>query len=253
MSSYYNSRSFILRNRDYLEADRLVTVFTEEYGKVGAIAKGVKKAKSSLRACTQPFCYTELFLRRGKSLDVISQGNVLDFFGNSRENMAAVMFFLYMAEILDKILPERQPYPELFSKTIEIADLIERKGPQLLWLRYFEAQVIEKMGLSPVLDQCVSCGEKKETGKYFSVAEGGLLCEACYRRHTEQILFLSPAALAVLRLLLRADVPLVEKLQVSPETLHQVEQFWEKYLEYHLERRFHMKHALTALKRLLVP
>lgn len=250
-SAYYSSKGLVLRNRDYLEADRLVTIFTEKYGKISAIAKGVKKAKSSLRACTQPFCYSEFFLRRGKSLDAVSQGQTLDFFGNIRENMDAVMYLLYITEILDKVLPERQPYPELLACAVKIIKIIDAKGPRPLWLRYFEAQVMKELGFEPVLDQCVHCGNRKDLGNYFSIAEGGVVCSACYPKTPEVIFFMNAEIMAILRLLLRADLVMLERLQIKEKTAQQVEQFWEKYLEYHLERRFALKNALTVLKKMM--
>ncbi len=248
---YYKSLGFILRNRDYLEADRLISIFTEKYGKIGAIAKGVKKPKSSLRACTQPFCYSELFLRRGKSLDIVSQGRILEFFGHSREDMVSVMYLLYMTEILDKILPENQPYPELFFHTIEIVQTLENKGPRPILLRYFEAQVMNDLGFSPVLNQCVNCGSQKALGEFFSIVEGGLLCKECYQRTTEPVFFMNAEVLAVLKLLLRADLKMIERLRLNEQTHAQIERFWEKYLEYHLERRFALKNALSVLKKMM--
>ncbi len=252
-NGYYHSLGFILRNRDYREADRLVTVFTEKHGKISAVARGVKKAKSSLRACTQPFCYSELFLRRGKTLDMITQGKTIDFFGRARENMETVMYLLYITEILDKVLPEHQPCPELFAATVRLVQTLEEKGPRPVYLRWFEARVIDQLGFTPELNQCVSCRGREKPGNYFSIADGGLLCENCYQHTTNAIYFLNPEVLAILRLLLKTDVTFLDRLQMREPVLKQLEQFWEKYLEYHLEHRFALKNALAVLKRMMKP
>ncbi len=250
-NGYYHSRGLILRNRDYQEADRLITVFTEEQGKVSALARGVKKAKSSLRACTQPFCFSELFLRRGKTLDTVTQGKIIDFFGSARENITTVMYLLYIAEILDKVLPERQPAPELFAASVRLVQVLEEKGPRPIYLRWFEAQVAGQMGFAPVLDRCVSCGRRESPGTHFSIAAGGLLCADCSRHTTDAVLFLNAEVPAILRLLLKTDAALLDRLQVREAVLKQLEQFWEKYLEYHLEHRFALKNALAVLKQMM--
>jgi DNA repair protein RecO (recombination protein O) len=54
-SRYYQSRAIILKNMDYRESDKIIHLFTEKEGKLSALARGVKKPKSSLRACVQPF------------------------------------------------------------------------------------------------------------------------------------------------------------------------------------------------------
>jgi DNA repair protein RecO (recombination protein O) len=64
---YYKSRCIILKNRDLRETDKLVTIFSEPEGKTTAVAKGIKKPKSSLRGCIQPFCHSLLFFSRGGS------------------------------------------------------------------------------------------------------------------------------------------------------------------------------------------
>ena len=82
---YYNAPVIIIKSIDFSEADKLVTVFSEQYGKLRAIARGIKKPKSSLRSCVQPFCYSQLHFYRGRDLELITQGKLLDFFGNSRK------------------------------------------------------------------------------------------------------------------------------------------------------------------------
>ena len=69
-----------------------LTIFSEKEGKITAVAKGIKKTRSSLRGCVQPFCHSLLFYNRGKEMDLITQGKIIDFFGNSREDMNRTLY-----------------------------------------------------------------------------------------------------------------------------------------------------------------
>ena len=244
---YYSSKAIILRNRDYQEADRLVSVFTEQYGKIGAIAKGVKKPNSSLRACTQPFCYAQLYFYRGKDLSIITQGKLLDFFGRVRSNFSETIYVLYMLEMLDKILLEQERHTKLFYQTLAVVQSLEKNGYQPLALRYFEVQILKEMGFTPELSNCVVCAAKAEA-YYISLSAGGLVCKKC-ERTIDNLFELSPETLALLRLLFRSNLEVTERINVSRGGLTQLEKFLEIYLEYHLEQRLSMKQVLQILKQ----
>ncbi|MEN6461695.1 MAG: DNA repair protein RecO, partial [Syntrophomonas sp.] len=106
---YFRSRSIVLKNMDFKETDKLVTIFSEAQGKLRAVAKGVKKPNSSLRACVQPFCCSLLFFNGSKELELITQGRLLDFYGNCREDINMLLYIMYMMELLDKSLMDKVP------------------------------------------------------------------------------------------------------------------------------------------------
>lgn len=245
---YYQSRGIILKSRDFKDSDKLLSVFTEKDGKVSAIAKGVKKPKSSLRACVQPFCHSYLYLHRSRELDLITQGKLLDFYGNSRQDLERALHCLYLMELLDKSLLEHVPMAELYHTLTAVLEAINEQGLNPLFIRYFESQLLVHLGYKPVLKHCVSCGQKPGGEFYFSLAEGGLVCPSC-SRDTEYKMTLSGETIGLLRFMTEGNFPAVAKVKVSPAGLKQLELFLEKYLEYHLERRFKMKNTIRLLKK----
>lgn len=246
---YYQNNAIILKSIDYRESEKIVTVFTEKEGKIKAIARGTKKPNSSLRACTQPFVYSSLYLSRGKNMDIITQGKVLDFFGNCREDISRTLYCIYLMEVLDKSLMEKVKLPELFSITLQVLNHLDKAGLQPLAIRYFEMKLLIQLGYQPVLHKCASCGQKHPLYNYFSVAEGGVICSEC-RGHLldNTLISLSGETLAIIRLLSTAQISILEKLRVSDSAQAQLEHLLEKYLEYHLERRFNLKNTIRKLK-----
>ncbi len=245
---YYKSRSIILKKRDMRESDQLLTIFSEKQGKITAVAKGVKKPKSSLRGCIQPFCHSLLFYNQGREMDLITQGKILDFYGNSREDINRTLYCMYIMELLDKSLMERVPLPRLYASLVAVLELINEHGLNIMLLRYFESQLLVNLGYKPVVKQCVICGCQELKEYNFKVAEGGLVCHAC-GEPGEPLMALNGETVALIKLLCEGSWQTVQRVKASPIAQSQLENFLEKYLEYHLERRFKVKNTIRWLKR----
>ena len=245
---YYQSRSVILKSRDLRESDQLLTIFTEKEGKITAVARGVKKPRSSLRGCVQPFCHSQLFYNRGRDLELITQGKIIDFFGNSREDITRTLHSMYIMELLDKSLLEKVPLPHLYNALIAVLGLVNEQGLNPILIRYFESRLLVNLGYKPVVSQCVRCGGKAGKDLNFSLAEGGLLCAACLNSGDYGI-GLGGESVALIRLLCEGSLPTVLKVKASPVAMQQLESFLERYLEYHLERRFKVKNTIRWLKQ----
>lgn len=245
---YYRSRCITLRTRDLRESDQLITVFSEKEGKLTAVAKGVKKPKSSLRGCIQPFCHSLLFFSQGRELDLITQGRLLDFFGNSREDLNRTLHIMYMMEVLDKSLMDRVPMPQLYLALADILGLIDQEGFNPVLLRYFESRLLMSLGYKPVLDRCAKCGHRSFKRYTFSPADGGLLCDSCLAGGRHQVI-LRGDCLGLLRLLSEDNLRAICRVKVAPEAMQQLESVLETYLEYHVERKFRVKNTIRWLKR----
>ncbi len=245
---YYQSRGIILKQRDFKDSDKLLSIFTEKEGKVSAIAKGVKKPKSSLRACVQPFCHSYLYLNRSQNLGLVTQGKLLDFYGDSRQDLERALYCLYMMELLDKSLLEHVPLVGLYHTLVAVLEAINEQGLNPLFIRYFESQLLVNLGYKPELKQCVACGRQPSGEFCFSLAEGGLICRSCMAE-SEYKMGLSGETVGLLRLLTEGSLPALTRVKASPAGLKQLELLLEKYMEYHLERRFKMKNTIGMLKK----
>jgi len=245
---YYCSRAIIIKTMDLRETDKLVTLFSEKEGKIKAVAKGVKKPVSSLRACVQPFCHSLLFFSRGRELDLITQGRLLDFFGNSREDIERALYSVYIMELLDKTLMDRVAMPGLYAVVLSVLKHINEAGYNPLVVRFLEMNLLINLGYRPVLDECVLCGKKDEGLRCFNIASGGVVCSTCVRSLNGNFP-LSGEMLALIRLLATGNLKALSRVKVSGAVLHQLEIFLERYLEYYIERRFNMKKIISVLKK----
>ncbi|HPF21659.1 MAG TPA: DNA repair protein RecO [Syntrophomonas sp.] len=244
----YNSRGFVLRQRDYRDSDKLLNIFTEQKGKITAIAKGIKKPKSSLRACAQPFCHAELHLHQGREIDLLTQARMLDFYAYSRSDLERSLYCIYLMELLDKSLMENTPLPDLYQALLLVLTAINEEGLNLLFIRYFEARLLDNLGYKPVLYHCISCQQQAEASFCLSLSEGGLVCPACQESGHEGIK-VSGETMGLLRLLSEGSFQILSRVKASPGGLRELEELLEKYLTYHLDRRFKMKNTIRLLKK----
>ena len=113
--SSYKTRAISLKTAPFAEADKLVTLFTRDHGKVRAIAKGARRVPSRLGGRVEPFTYAEYFIANGRSLDIISQCEVIETFQRLREDAQGLPAGLYMLKLVDSGTAEGQRYPELFD------------------------------------------------------------------------------------------------------------------------------------------
>jgi DNA repair protein RecO (recombination protein O) len=111
----YKTRAISLKTAPFAEADKLVTLFTREHGKIKAIAKGARRVPSRLGGRVETFTYADYFVANGRSLDIISECQVIETFQPVREDPKALPAGLYMLKLVNAGTVEGQPHPELFD------------------------------------------------------------------------------------------------------------------------------------------
>jgi DNA repair protein RecO (recombination protein O) len=136
----YKTRAVSLKTAPFAEADKMVTLFTREYGKLRVLAKSARRVPSRLGGRVEPFTYGEYFIAQCRSLDIISECEVLESFQSLRDDPAALKVGLYILKIIDVGTAEGQRYPELFDLLVKaLVVLKEKKDPRKIELRFEKA------------------------------------------------------------------------------------------------------------------
>ncbi|HZK18801.1 MAG TPA: DNA repair protein RecO, partial [Clostridia bacterium] len=175
----YKTSALVLRNNKLKDANKLLTLYSPDYGKIKAVAYGVAKPKSRKRGAVQPFCYSNFLLYRGKELDSVSQCEWIELFPAIRSDLNKMAYVSYAVELVDRFTVEGEPNKEIFKLLLYTLYYFEREGDES-FLRIFEAKLIKALGYMPSLDSCVNCGTGP--GKrdfYFSLGSGGAICADC--------------------------------------------------------------------------
>lgn len=175
----YKAQGIVLRTRNLGEADKIATLFTHERGKVDAVARGVRRPRSQFVGVTQAFTHGRFLLYEGKSdLDTLRQGEIIGSFAPLRENLQLMAYASYAGELVDRTTELKDPHPDVFAALLAVQELLAAAGNAELAMRWFELQLLERLGFRPHLESCVQCGAAG--GPWvFSVRWGGLLCFRC--------------------------------------------------------------------------
>ena len=234
----FRDRGVVLRTIRLGEADRIVTLMTEEHGKVRAVAKGVRRTTSKFGSRLEPLSHVALLGWQGRGdLDTINQVEVIDTFRPVREDLDRMSAAMSMLEVVDQIGQERHANPRLYEMLVgAFTALAERNSPMVAPAFFLKVLALE--GSAPMLDACVSCGEEdSELLVAFDLLEGGVLCRSCRRGRP-----LSPDGLALLRRTLGGGLAGVLAEPRSPIT-DEVTALATEAMETQLDRRLRSVHS----------
>ena len=222
-----------LKSRKWGDADRIVTFYTKEVGKIRGIARGARRQKSRLGAALEPLtiCDLNLFEKSGDSLYRVSQVDLLEPFIPFREDLVLMAAAARMANVVSAVTPDGDPDPRLFE-TLEqgLRSLTVSQDPALTAL-LFQIRLLGLTGFRPQTDHCAACGKTRLIGEpQFSPISGGIVCTTCASRQTYRCLPLSRGSLAFLQQALRLAPAVVTRLKAAGQVRHEVEAAIDRYV-----------------------
>jgi DNA repair protein RecO (recombination protein O) len=246
----YRTEAIVLKRRDYGEADRLLTVFTPEYGKLTLLAKGVRKTKSRKAGHVELFTDSMLLVAKGRTWDLVSQAEMLEPFRSLHEDLLRAGYAYTVAEILDGFTQERDSHPTMFFLLKETLSRLTASKEEMLPLvaRYYDLHMLGMAGYQPQLFRCVACQELLQpVTNYVSVAEGGVLCA----KHGEGRIGAEPLPLPLfktLRFIQTREWDVVARLDLSAGLLAELERLLQSMLIFHLERNLRSTAFLRTVR-----
>ena len=222
-----------LKSRKWGEADRIVTVYARNLGKIRAVARGARRPKSRMGGALEPLtlCELNLFEKSGDSLYRVSQVDLIEPFIKFREDLTMMAAAARMANVVGAVTPDGDPDPHLFD-TLEqgLRSLVVSDDAALTAL-LFQIRLLGLTGFRPQTDHCAACGKTKEIqDPQFSPASGGLVCVTCASRQRVPCLPLSRGSLAFLQQALRLAPEMVTRLKAAGQVRGEVEDAIESYV-----------------------
>lgn len=145
----YTSCGIVLGRKDYAEADRIVSLFSRDYGKIFTIAKSVRKPKSKKRGHIEIFSLVDFQAVKGKGLDLITEVEIVDDFKEIRKDLSRVSLAYYFVEVIGKITHENEKNQHLFDLAVDYLNRLKHDSG-LKSLRFdFVSDVLVLMGYWP--------------------------------------------------------------------------------------------------------
>ncbi|HNY79693.1 MAG: DNA repair protein RecO [Sedimentisphaerales bacterium] len=203
-------RAVCIRAVDYSETSQIVTFFARLAGKISAIAKGSKRAKSAFDGPIEVLSYGDIVFTGAdkEKLATLTEYQQQPMRGGLRRNLFALDCVLFAAELLGRLTHDGDPHLILFDQFVQlIGDLDEQAtGPRrdiLLRLVLFQLALLREVGLRPNLKTCANCKRSFSSDwreSYFSSSANGLVCRDCEMNFPERVQLSGPAARALANL-----------------------------------------------------
>src|SRR4030081_2203779 len=155
----YRDRAVVLRKLDYGEADRIFTFLTRTHGKVGAIAKGVRRPESKLGPSLELYGHVDVLLAKGRGeLDVVAQVQRMpgERIAGDVERMSHAAL---IAELAERVCEDRHPVDGVYELTVMALDELARETDPRRASAYFLMAALDLLGYAPQLMECASCGK----------------------------------------------------------------------------------------------
>ena len=233
----YVTDAIVLTRFDYGEADRIMTLFTPAFGKLKAIAKGVRRTKSRLGGSLEPLAELRVALARGRTFDVVTQVQVSHAWLHLRDSLESTATAWYLAELADRSLEERHEAEGLYALLRHAYELLDAGMDAGRVARWYEMRLADELGVRPEVDRCVECDRMLDADEAFRWVPplGGVLCSRCPGPPADRA-GLSLEALKLLKAYQRLDVEALAALRQPAAVEAEVEQAMRDFLRYSLER-----------------
>lgn len=239
----------VLRHSDYGEADRLLTIFTREQGKLRAIAKGVRKMQSRKAGHLEPFTQVALMLAQGHDLWIVTQAEAIKSLQPLREDLTRIGYAGYVVELLDRFTYEEGQNWQLYQLLVETLKRLSQEEEAFVPVRYYEMRLLDLLGFRPMLFECALCGKTiQPEDQYFSAERGGVLCPDCSLKVNE-VRPVSMDALRYMRHFQRSTYSEAKRADPGNDTRAEVEALLNYYLTYLLERNLNTPEFIRQIQR----
>ena len=245
----YRTEAIVLRRTDFGEADRLLTAFTPERGKLRLVAKGARKPSSRKSGHLELFSHGQYMVAVGRDLDIVTQAETLEPFLSLREDLLRTTYAYYVAELADAFTAEQDENRPLFELLKDAFGWLCDATDLRLLARYYELHLLGLAGYQPQLFVCGGCKQRLEPEvNYLSAADGSVFCRRCGYDRVVTV-EISVNALKVLRFLQTREWETCRLLRLSPASHAELEQLMNGYITYHLERRLKSVDFIHRLRR----
>ena len=227
---FVKTKGIVLRATDYQDQDKILTVLTEDLGKITMKARGVKSSRNTMKAACQLMAYSELTLLEQQGRYVLTEASTKELFMELQSDLELMSLGSYFLQVTETVAQEQDPAPELLSLLLNMLYALGTlKKPQLLVKTIFELRLCCLAGFLPSLDGCGKCNQGEP--EYFHILNGELYCAHCADLCNEGIRMpVSRGSLEALRYICYADGKRLLSFKISDKALEELCSISEAYL-----------------------
>ena len=237
---YIVTKGIVLRETNYKEADKMLTVLTAEGGTRTVKSRGCRRKGSALAAASQLLAYSDMTLFEYKDYYTLNEGATVALFRHVRDDLEKLALGSYFAEVVEAAADEGRADQGLLSLLLNSLYALDALNKPLPLVKAaFELRLLCEAGYAPLADSCGVCGVETPERPLLNLSEGVLHCDTCREEVGEGISMpLSPGALSALRYIVYGAPKRLFSFLVDEESLRLLGDAAEAFLLTQLERGF---------------
>lgn len=240
----------VIRSMDYGEGNAIITLCTENAGKVGVLVRGAKKVKSRHAALVQLFTVGEfVFFRNNGGLGTLNSGEITKSHQPLREDIIKAAYASYACELLDRVLHDDETGSFWFRQLMACLQALEEGKEPGVIINVFEMKILQAAGYGPEFDSCVICGaEKPDEQLLISPRLGGALCRSC-KHNDPPAMEVSVRALKLLRLFARLDLTRLGNVDIKESSRDELKKIMRAFMDIQLGLKLKSQNFLDQLDK----
>ena len=244
----------VIKNIRYGEADRILTVFTKEKGKIKIMAKGAMSKRRNIMAQTQTFAVSSFVLYPGKTFHTIKSADFIKTFPGIQTDIERLAYASYLCELVDIFYEEEVAEEITFHLILYYLDFIQGQSLDKLpfIILSFMIKLLGISGILPDFTQCNACGENDAGMYYLDIETAEFTCEKC----TENRAKLYPldkgqvSAVNAFRTMDLRDIPNIRMDLISPEKCQRLIVMFNNYISCSLMKKTNSFRMLKDMMQL---
>ena len=232
-------KGLVLRVADYKESSRMLTVLTDELGKISVSARGATRMKSRIAAACQPMAFSEMTLSESRERFYLKEANTLELFQGLTADLKSYALGCYFLELLEAACPETVEEPEALTLGLNALWLLsEGKKDQRIVKCVFEFRLMSLLGYCPETEGCAACGRPEPENPTLDLRGGAVYCRTCAVTEAQRRMSIDPPALQALRHIVSAPRQKVFSFRLAEASLRRLADVSENYVKEQMERSF---------------
>ncbi len=223
MMSLFSTRGIVLKSSPFRQVDRLVTIYTLDFGKSTFLLKGGLKIESKLAGHLEPLSLSEITWVKGRYFNQLTGASLITPFYSLRNDLNKLLTSFYALDILDKFTSESEKEPLLFYLLLDFLNHLEGAEKVLklkIFLVAFQMKFLDLIGFSPNLSFCHLCHQRIKLNEpvFFDFLEQSVVHQKCLKNKKGKIK-ISSDEIKLLKLFRREKFDFWEKRTISQPSL----------------------------------
>ena len=210
---------------DYKESSKIINIFTKDDGIIGVMARGCKKANSKIISGSNVLSYGIFHLSYNRGMPSLMEVDILNSFKIIRKDLLKTNYCLFLLELCSQVYKNDNNF-EIYDLLIDALNKINDNFDENIITSIVEFKLLDYLGIRPIVDKCVSCGNSNDIVTISSY-KGGYLCKNCVN---DEYIF-NVKTLKLVRMFYYIDIKKITKIDVSDNIKNEINLFIDDYYD----------------------